>query len=243
MAYSLSDVEYFCEDTDDDGRPESLMVVFPDRTLVCVGDNDGDGLADYAAVDIRLTGTVDLAVRRNGGVYEMQLRGGDSGVFYEQFAPADFSEDFPGWAGLLAIEFPGGVPDMRAAEWALAVVNELLLPGWTGRRTPWREGGLYQIGDGDGGYSVVKVVKVDDIGVHIRQYSNRFDELQSRLDESELFLAPFDADSQVRPGMGHLPVSATTFRGWSPVFVQQSTVRTDELSGYQSWLEAGGGYF
>ncbi len=246
VTYSLHEVEYFSDDGDDDGRAESLMLIFPDRTLICVSDNDGDGWPDYAAIDVHLTKTVDLAIHRNGGLIETQRPDGEGTRYHEEFSGPEFAAAYPGWARLLALEFPGGEPSGANVEEVISVVNELLLPDWTRRLMPWREGGLYRTPSGDGGYGVLKLLKVDAVGVHVRQYSNQFDAPPSHIDERDLFLAPFDPDDTARSvpmGMGHLPVSARTFRAWSPTLVQQSTVHPDELTGYESWREAGGGYF
>src|SRR4051812_6955346 len=106
MTYSLNDVQYLTADGDEDGREESLMLIFPDQTLLCVSDNDGDGLADYAAVDINLTKIVDLGVRRNGDVIEVRRWDAEGLADYEEFTEKEFDEIFPGWAGLLDVQFP-----------------------------------------------------------------------------------------------------------------------------------------
>jgi hypothetical protein len=162
---------------------------------------------------------------------------------YEEFGADEFGESFPGWADLIGVNFPDGIPDDVALNQVVAVVNEVLFPDWTRRQMPWKEGGLYCIPSDDGSYGIVKVLKVDSVGVHIRRYSNRFDQPPAQVEESELLLGAFDADADSGFGVGHLPVSARTFHGWSPTFVQQSTVQPDELTGYQGWLEAEGGYF
>src|SRR6476646_10851458 len=107
MAYELRDVESFAEDADGDGRAESLGLIFPDRTLVCLSDNDGDGLVDWAAVDINLTKMVNLAVRRNGDLIEVQVRDTEGNPYHEPFDHAEFADTFPGWARLLNMRFPG----------------------------------------------------------------------------------------------------------------------------------------
>jgi hypothetical protein len=245
VAISRDDLEYLAaSDADEDGRQESLMLVFPDSTLLCVSDNDGDGVADYAAVDIHLTKVVDLAVNRDGA--DVYLRADGWNSYNDALTPAELADEYPGWAALLDVRFPGGVPTEGTLDDVLAICNEQLIPDWTRRRIPWQEGGLYCTRDEDGGYGVLKVLALDKIGVHIRQYSNRYDARPEHLDEGELFLAPFDPDNEtpgVRLGMGHLPLSAGTFRAWRPEFVQQSTVSSDELEGYRGWQEAEGGYF
>jgi hypothetical protein len=68
---------------------------------------------------------------------------------------------------------------------------------------PWKEGGLYCIPSDDGSYGIVKVLKVDSVGVHIRRYSNRFDQPPAQVEESELLLGAFDADADGGFGVGH----------------------------------------
>jgi hypothetical protein len=104
------------------------------------------------------------------------------------------------------------------------------------------EGGLYYTQKG-GSYSVLKILKVDDWGVHVRLYSNQFDAPPSKVDESVLYMAGVDHKPTETLGMGHLPLSKKSFDGWNATFFQQSTVKDEELEGYKTWLEAKGGYF
>jgi len=90
---------------------------------------------------------------------------------------------------------------------------------------------------------VLKVLKVDQGGVHVRGYSNYFSTLPARIDEKKLYLAGTDYKPPETLGLGHLPLSRETFAGWKPVFIQQSTVTQEELDGYQEWKKEGGGYF
>lgn len=111
----------------------------------------------------------------------------------------------------------------------------------------WREGALYAVPD-DGRYQVVKVLRIDQIGAHVATFSNRYDQLPHSVDESTLYRRGFaedfsDLHSGEPMGIGHLPLSSDTFAGWQPMFIQQSSVRDDELTGYRSWLESSGGYF
>jgi len=95
----------------------------------------------------------------------------------------------------------------------------------------------------NGRFVPLKILKVDDHGVHIRIYSNVYPAPPSHIDESTLYMAGVDKREEEPLGMGHLPVSNQSFSGWEATFVQQSSVNTEELEGYQMWLEAEGGYF
>lgn len=105
------------------------------------------------------------------------------------------------------------------------------------------EGGLYATPGEKGGYSILKILKLDEGGVHVRLYSNSFVDLPKQIDESTLYMAGINHKPEEVLGMGHAPISKTSFTGWRVVFIQQSTVRKEELKGYTMWLDAKGGYF
>ena len=105
------------------------------------------------------------------------------------------------------------------------------------------EGGLYVTPQDGGTYTALKILKLDDHGVHIRLYSNVFTVFPKSIDESTLYMAGIDKKEGEPLGMGHLPISKQSFPTWGAILVQQSSVSPDELEGYQMWLEAEGGYF
>ncbi len=105
------------------------------------------------------------------------------------------------------------------------------------------EGGLYYTQNENGSYSVLKILRLDDGGVHVRLYSNQFSTPPTKVDESTLYMGGVDRKPDESLGMGHLPISKQSFQGWRAVFFQQSAVKEDELEGYRMWLEAKGGYF
>jgi len=105
----------------------------------------------------------------------------------------------------------------------------------------WTEGGLYVVPQEEGAFTALKILKVDDHGVHVRTYSNLYAEPPAQIDESTLFMAGVDEGGPM--GIGHLPLLSATFAAWGPRFVQWSTVVTDELEGYEMWHDADGGYF
>jgi len=99
-------------------------------------------------------------------------------------------------------------------------------------------GGLYMVFD-SGEYRVVKVLALDDTGVHVRVYKNKFPVCETDVDERQLTLGTIhDKDGF---GMGHLPLSRKAFHAWRPAFIKQSTVADNELDGYKMWKESGGG--
>jgi hypothetical protein len=105
------------------------------------------------------------------------------------------------------------------------------------------EGGLYSVPHENGKYIVVKILKVDAGGVHVRSYSNLFDQRPRDVDESKLYMADIDHKSSEALGMGHLPVAKESFRQWDAQLIKVVRVRDDELEGYRMWLDAKGGYF
>ena len=105
------------------------------------------------------------------------------------------------------------------------------------------EGGLYSHLDEDGRYGVLKILKIDDGGVHLRLYSNRFAEHPASVDESKLFMAGINEQPPQPLGMGHIPVSRRSFATWQIRPIQMSSVSDEELDGYRMWEEANGGYF
>jgi len=81
-------------------------------------------------------------------------------------------------------------------------------------------------------YHVIKVLKVDNEGVHIRQYRDRFTVVPEHSSVQSLDVA-----------MGHLPLSYAAFARMDPDLLQKGEVSEEELEGYRYWQEEGGGYF
>lgn len=100
------------------------------------------------------------------------------------------------------------------------------------------------------GFGIVKLLRFELAGVHVRQYSNVFAERPASVDERSLELRPPDpaALGAGRPvpgpfGIGHLPLSHPTFARWKPELVALALVHPDELLGYEEWKLAKGGFF
>ena len=103
------------------------------------------------------------------------------------------------------------------------------------------EGGYYSIPDGDGGFSVAKVLKLEPDIVHVRIYRQHFSERPRSIDVNQLSLGSIDDDDGF--GMGHMPLRLTTFEGFEPRFLVFSEVKVEELEGYHLWKDAQGGVF
>ncbi len=105
------------------------------------------------------------------------------------------------------------------------------------------EGGLYYFKDKNGAYVILKILKIDEKGVHVRQYSNQFEKPPKKVDEALLYMAGFNRKPNEALGMGHIPLAKQSFEKWQIVYIQQSTVKDEELEGYKIWQENNGGYF
>jgi hypothetical protein len=116
------------------------------------------------------------------------------------------------------------------------------------RPPKWREGALYAVPHSGGTYRILKVLKIEQNGIHVRCYSNVYDFLPANIEESTLYIGGirFDSDelgADETIGIGHAPVSHESCSSWDVKFIQQSSLSVEELEGYNAWLEGGGGYF
>ena len=76
----------------------------------------------------------------------------------------------------------------------------------------------------------------DQSTVHIRVYKDRFSKPPAQVDTTTLGLGKIDdADGF---GIGHLPLSRSTFAAWVPVRIQRELVTDEELEGYRIWDES-----
>lgn len=99
------------------------------------------------------------------------------------------------------------------------------------------------------GFGVVKLLRQQLRGVHLRVYSNTYPERPQAIDEAELRSDPVDPERlPVTPptepmAIGHLPLGHGTFTAWRPQFVATALVDPEELLGYEEWKLAKGGFF
>jgi hypothetical protein len=54
----------------------------------------------------------------------------------------------------------------------------------------WIEGGLYSTPNENGSYAILKILKIDDAGVHVRLYSNQYPQHPADVDETKLYIWP-----------------------------------------------------
>jgi hypothetical protein len=99
------------------------------------------------------------------------------------------------------------------------------------------------------GFGIVKLLRLEFLGIHIRLYSNTFAERPVEIDEASLESRPLDLahamagePSPVPFAMRHLALSHASFARWQPEFVAMALVDPDEFLGYEEWKLAKGTY-
>ncbi len=107
------------------------------------------------------------------------------------------------------------------------------------------EGGLYAIPkENNDGYNIMKILKIEDNGYHVRIYSNVFKQIPNDVNVNQLYMVGIKERKENEIlGMGHLPISKKTFESYQLFFVKKVDVTEEELEGYRMWQEAKGGYF
>jgi len=129
----------------------------------------------------------------------------------------------------------------RGLSIAAAVIVVMVLAFLTIREALAREyspGEVYLI-PGEKGYTVAKVLVVDPDLVHIRLYKNVFPQRPTHIDLSTLKLGGIDDPDGF--GIGHLPLTRSTFSSWHPELLTRTAVAPDELDGYNQWKQSRGG--
>ena len=92
-------------------------------------------------------------------------------------------------------------------------------------------------------FGVMKILVVDEGGVHARLFVERFAQRPSNLDGSGLSLAAFGTEHNNPFSIGHVPLSHKSFSAWKPQLCGRSVVVDEELEGYRMWRDAKAGYF
>jgi hypothetical protein len=103
--------------------------------------------------------------------------------------------------------------------------------------------GAYYSTPVEGGYGLIKILKIDDEGVHLAMYSNLYEYPPLDINESELFMRPIDGDESLPLGLAHAPISHKQFKTWHAQYVAQFEVTSKDLKGYMVWKENNGGFF
>lgn len=105
------------------------------------------------------------------------------------------------------------------------------------------EGGLYAVALPQGGFQLVKVLKNDKEGSHLRVYSNIVPSVPASVQEADLVIAGLNRKPGESFGIGHCPVGNKALFAWDFRAVQVASVSDGELVGYRQWLDGKGGYF
>ena len=108
-------------------------------------------------------------------------------------------------------------------------------------RRPFQAGDLVSVVASDGAFAIAKLLAVDDVGVHIRLYAERFHQRPSAASVHHLSLGP-NSDGRAFSA-GHLPLTFDSFARWEPSLIDRGAVDHDELEGFRIWEEHQGGYF
>jgi hypothetical protein len=136
---------------------------------------------------------------------------------------------------------------MKTQLTVIAFVAALLVSALTGcspsKTGGLKEGGFYAYQNANGSYSIMKLLKVESAGVHVKLYSNQFDALPTQVDESKLYLSGLTHKENETLGVADAPIKGEMFQNYKATFVQQGTVTPEELDGYNQWKKAGGQYF
>lgn len=117
------------------------------------------------------------------------------------------------------------------------------LAGCSSKTSGLKEGGLYAFKTDNGSYSVLKLLKVERDGVHVKVYSNQFDSPPTQVDESKLYLAGLNHKPDETLGVADVPLTGESFQNYKATYIQQGTVTPQELEGYNTWKKANGKYF
>ena len=104
----------------------------------------------------------------------------------------------------------------------------------------YETGGIYAVWT-QGCYRAVKILCVDDGGVHLRLYSNSWETRPMHFEPTQLIFG--DASGNSARAIGHMPLVRASFLAMGPKLLVSTSVEESELDGYRLWAEAKGGYF
>ena len=108
---------------------------------------------------------------------------------------------------------------------------------------PVHAGDIVSVVTGADKFGVMKILAVDDNGVHARLYVQRFAERPLLANINELTVAAFDPNNENILSLCHLPLTHDHFALWEPDVITSQPVTDDELGAYYKWLNTSGCYF
>jgi len=135
---------------------------------------------------------------------------------------------------------------MKTQRTVIAFVMALLLSALVGCNSKTgglKEGGIYSFKNDNGTYSVLKILKVESAGVHVKIYSDQFDTPPTNVDESKLIIVGTDHKPNQTLGLADAPIKGEAFANYHATFIQQGTVTPKELEGYNTWKKGSGEYY
>jgi len=86
----------------------------------------------------------------------------------------------------------------------------------------------------EGGFGIMKLLRREELGVHVRLYGGVLDERPTAVDERWL--------GSVAPRFEHMALTHPSLGRWRPEFLAMAMVEPDELIGYETWKRAKGGF-
>lgn len=105
----------------------------------------------------------------------------------------------------------------------------------------WEPGDVCSVDSGDGTFAIVKVLAFTPGMVHVRLYREHFPERPSAVSTADLSLGTVHDETF---GIGHVPLTAATFRSWKPVaHGREALDEGEEMDGFRAWQEHSGGAF
>jgi hypothetical protein len=110
-------------------------------------------------------------------------------------------------------------------------------------KPPFNAGDLVSVLTEDGQFGIMKVLAVDDHGVHVRLYAQRSKERPQASNLHDLSTMPVVPEHGNPFSFGHMPFGYSSFLTWEPQAIGSEQVSEEELKGYRMWQKADGGYF
>ncbi len=107
----------------------------------------------------------------------------------------------------------------------------------------FKAGDLLTVLAEDGQFGVMKVLVVDDHGIHVRLFTERFKERPQLSELHGLTVMPAFPEHTYQFSFGHMPFTFSSFTSWEPQVLGFEPVSEEELAGYRLWQKENGDYF
>lgn len=110
--------------------------------------------------------------------------------------------------------------------------DDQITPTENNKDQNYQEGSICVIDNGDGSYGVVKVLVIEEEGVHVKIFANSFKTQPSQINLDSLHMGSIESGEF---GIGHVPLATEGFDNWHPETVGYEKVSESELEGYYFW--------